>query len=295
MRLRGSGRAAALMRIIAVAVAACAAASLAAAAADAAPGVPSYAESARQDAAEVALPPALTTALVELGEQLDACRNTPFAEDVASYVPSNGGTRRIAADLRDLDDAARRCAGTHRASWWPKHGSTASEALRERLRDEGHHSKFVRALVRPCVMKSPDDEPPTGGAWALNAWLHDTRNALEGKRGCLAHDTYGVATAADACGCGRAVATAAATTFLSTAAAALALGAVLRRHGGPPGGSMPRRRLRGTAALGAASSSHGGVEFISADGGDMAHKKRHSFSGPEPPRPHQPALPSQLV
>jgi hypothetical protein len=249
---------------------------------------------------------ALAEALLSLGTQLDACggADDAGAADVAAYMSGSGGMTRIAEDVRDIAAAARRGAissddiaaasaappaNTTAApafALWSTHSVAASEALRERMQELGHHLKFVRALVMPCVMRSPDDAPPDAeGAWALNAWLRGAREALETRRGCLARRGVGAAATAHACGsCARAVGIATATTFVGTAAAAAALGAVLRRRAAPPwAAAAPRRRLRGAAALGMTASSPGGGD---ADAALLINKKRHSLSGPELPRPY---------
>jgi hypothetical protein len=259
---------------------------------------------ARAALADAPLPAPLAAALVSLGMQLDACGSgddDAAAGDVTTYMDATGGMARIAEDVRDIAGAARRCAVSsddiaHASAapptnataapgfaLWSTHSRAASEALRERMRDLGHHLKFVRALVTPCVMEKPDDAPPVeSGAWALNAWLRGAREVLETRRGCLARggDALMAAAAAPTCGCARAVGIAAATTFISTAAVAAALGAVMRRRAAPWTVVVPRRRLRGTAALGMSSSAGGAADA------DALVKKRHSLSGPELPRPY---------
>jgi hypothetical protein len=243
----------------------------------------SYEARARAAAADAALSVPLAAALASTGAQLDACGADASSSSGANaaYLEQQGGLTRLAEDLRDISAAAERCgavvdagardaalaATSHRfIALWSTHSAASSAALRERLSDLGHHLKFVRDIVTPCVLAAPGDEPPHAGAWLLNDWLRDARDALEAQRGCLAREPT-AAVAAHTCGCMRAAGVAAAVTFASTAAAAAALGAIMRPA--QAWAAAPRRRFRGADALGQS---------------DAGAYKRHSI-GAEAPRP----------
>ena len=114
-------------------------------------------------------------AIIETGAQIDKC------PDVGSYVASNGGMGQLVHQAASIDDAVAHCADkTH-----PRFDTAYAGSLRDTLQDMGHHLKFIRALVAPCVMESPSSPPPSTGAWALNSWLRDARRTLE-DNGCVA-------------------------------------------------------------------------------------------------------------
>jgi hypothetical protein len=304
MRRRGaSGAAAAAAALLALCIAA-------AGASDGAvprpPAAAMHSALARAVTAEAALPPDLTAALESLGAQLDACGAEGVdADDITRYMSAQGGFPRLADDLRAVDLAAQRCGvaveavpnATHAPiappgfAMWNALSRESSEALRSRMRDLGFHLKRLRDMVTPCVLAAPGDAPPHEGAWFLNDWLGAARDAMEARRGCLARAPQPALLAVGGgatCGCLRAASVAAAATFASTAAAAGLIGALLRRRAQPWNVGMPRRRARGAAALGQSPLHPFSGGDASSPVSEEALKKRHSLSGPEPPRPYRP-------
>ena len=173
-------------------------------------------------------------AIIGTGAQIDKC---PDTATVGSYVANNGGIQQLVQQAAEIDDALAHCGDkTH-----PRFDTTYASSLREAMQGMGHHLKFVRALVSPCVMDSPSSPPPTTGAWALNAWLRDARRTME-DNGCVAFDagddeahTYERMSRRSKCSCSKPVTIAVLTSIGSTALIAammafLLSGMRLNRH-----------------------------------------------------------------
>lgn len=114
----------------------------------------------------------LADAVRQTAAQLDMCGD---ASDAANYVANNGGIGQIVAQAAAIDDAIAHCTDKSHLRF----DAAYAAALRDTISDMGHHLKFVRALLAPCIMVSPDQKPPDDGAWALNTWLRDARDVLQ--------------------------------------------------------------------------------------------------------------------
>ena len=205
---------------------------------------------------------AATTAIADTAAQLDLDACTTGDPEVGNYMRDQGGITRLVEDASNVDAAVSRCI----AGSLPPDDANA---LRERMLELGHHLKMVRALVRPCVLAAPDDEAPTTGAWALNAWLKEARETLD-TRGCIPPEQASLTAMTLQCTRCRGAIIALAASFSSVTTALVGgclwyfLGAV-----SPRGPLVPLRRRRSA----------------SSDAFKLTPRARHSISGPEAPRP----------
>ena len=218
---------------------------------------------------------AANAAIADIAAQLDLDACATGDPEVGNYMRAQGGITRLVEDASNVDAAVSRCI----AGGLDPDDATA---LRERMLELGHHLKMVRALVRPCVMGAPDDEAPTTGAWALNAWLKEARETLD-TRGCIPPEQELLTAMTLKCeGCSRNIALAASFSSITTALVGGCLWYFLGA-GSTRGPLVPLRRRRSGSSSDASPTS------------PLTPRARHSISGPEAPRPFKHVEPGSLV